>query len=83
MPIAEAPALLRFTTNDFLCGLRGYRVVRRRSEEFGVDQINIRNGYDAPWIVTWVADKIPHREFDSYESLRTALHHVRQLPALP
>jgi hypothetical protein len=83
MPIAEAPEPLRFTTNDFLCGLRGYRVVRRRNEEFGVEQINIRGGYDAPWIVTWVADKIPHREFDSYESLRKALRQVRHLPALP
>ncbi len=83
MPIAEAPGLLSFTTNDFLCGLNGYRVVRRRSEEFGINQINIRAGYDVPWRVTWVADKIPHREFDSYESLRKALRQVRHLPALP
>jgi hypothetical protein len=76
MPIAEAPELLRFTTNDFLCGFNGYRVVRRRSEEFGIDQISIRAGYDVPWKVTWTADKLPHREFASYEVLRELLRHT-------
>jgi hypothetical protein len=76
MPLPEAPALLRFTNNDFLCGFNGYRVVRRRSEEFGIAQINTREGYDVPWIVTWAADKLPNREFGSYDALREALHHV-------
>ncbi len=76
MPIAEAPELVSFITNDYLCGFNGYRVVRRRSEEFGIDQINVRAGYDVPWRVTWTADKLPHRQFGSYEALRESLRHV-------
>ena len=66
---SELPAQLGFSSNDYLTGLGGFRVVNRRNEDFGIEQINIRKGFDAPWKVTWVADQFPQREFDSYEAL--------------
>jgi hypothetical protein len=66
------PEKLEFLIADRLSGLDGYSFVKLRNEQYGIDLIQIREGIKAPWTEYYVADKMPGRHFEDYESLRNA-----------
>jgi hypothetical protein len=68
----ELPEKIEFLMTDRFSGLGGYSVVKMRNQTYGIDLIQVRENADAPWTEYYVADKMPNRKFDDYESLRKA-----------
>jgi hypothetical protein len=67
------PEKLEFSIADRLSGgLSGYSLVKLRNEQYGIDLIQVREGFELPWTESYVADKMPARRFEDYESLRKA-----------